>query len=234
MNDGPQPTEAQLARAERSLAILRGRKVPCEPDPPWAPDDDRVMLRSPRDVARRTLVLLAVVQRAEATPRDFLLKKMRKQDLWDAANPGERTFLECKFPQEELSRSLAWRLEAMWVLMWAMGHVPQLGWPAQRCNIDLLGGLLDDRKGIPDLVGTALLRPKGEILDALDLTLRLDRAVDDARHSGRPIPANLDWAQPDALLPVAECRAATIVHQRERALGWLTCSPNVDWDVSPG
>ena len=225
-----QPTEAQAARAERCGAILRRRQVPACGEPLYAEDDGRVVLRTPAEVARRALVLLAVVQRAEAAPRDMVLKRIGKLKLWDAVSPSEMSFLQCEVPDEPQSRRLVWRLECIWVLMWALGHVEELGWPTGMCDVPRLGRMLHPKKGIAHLVGRARLRPKAEILDALDLTMRFHGAIRDARKAGRPLPANLDWSQPEAMVPPEECPAGNIVPERLRALCWLTRFREADWD----
>ena len=230
MSEGVQPTEAQAARAERSLVMLRRRKVPACPEPLDTEDDGRVELRVPGDVARRALVLLAVVQRAEAAPRDTVLSRIQKLELWDAVSPSEMPFLRCDVPDEQQSRRLVWRLECIWVLMWALGHVEALGWPTGMCDVPRLAKLLRPKKGVPNLIGAARLRPKAEILDALDLTLRLDWTIRDAQSAGRPVPANLDWSRPEEMLPPEKCPATTVVRERRRALCWLTRFRDAEWD----
>ena len=230
MSDAAQPTEAQAARAERCGAILRRRGVPLCPEPLYAEDDGRVVLREPAEVARRALVLLAVVQRAEASPRDMVLKRVSKLKLRDDVSPDERSFLQCDVPDEQQSRQLVWRVECIWVLMWALGHVEELGWPTGMCDVPRLARMLHPKKGIPDLVSQARLRPKAEILDALDLTRRLHWAIGDARKAGRPLPANLDWSRPEAMVPPEQCPAGNIVPERHRALCWLTRFREAEWD----
>lgn len=230
MPDGTKPTQPQLDRAERSLAILRQKGVPVEPDAGLVEDDTRIALRSPQETARRVLVLLCVVQRAEAAPRDMVLRRMEKSDLWSAATPAETRFLRCDVPDEEECKRLVWRVESIWTLMWALGHIEELAWPAESCDVPWLAIQLDSDRGIPDLVGSAALRPEGEILDALDLTSRIDRVIEQARQTGAPIPANLDWSRPDAIRPVGQVKAAPIVRERCRSLRWLVRFQDADWD----
>jgi hypothetical protein len=225
-----EPTESQIARAERSGAILLRRRVPAHPGPLLAVDDAAAVLRAPAEAARRVLVLLAVVQRAEAAPRDVILKKVRKPDLWETASPAERRFLECDVPDEQESRSLVWRVECIWTLMWALRHVEELGWPGEMCSVPRLGKLFHATNGVPNLVGSARLRPKEEILDALDLVVRCHWAIRDAQAGGRSIPADLDWARPGEMLPADECPARHVVQERHRALNWLTRFEDAGWD----
>lgn len=216
------PTTTQQERAQRSLAVLRQRSVPVRPETVFAADECQVTLRPVAETVRRVRVLQAVVQRAEAAPRDLILREVSKRRLWDGASPSEKRFLECDVPDEQESRRLVRRLEAAWALMWVLGYVPELGWPGQRCNIPKLGKLLHPREGIKDLEGMAQMRPLGEVLDAMALLLRLDAVVRHAEQAALPLPANLDWSQPEDLLRAEECPGAWIVAERLHALRWLT------------
>ncbi len=222
MNPEAHPTATQQERAQRSLAVLRQHGVPVAPKTVAGPDESRAALRPVADVVRRVRVLQAVVQRAEAAPRDLILREVAKRRLWDGVSPSEKRFLECDVPDEQESRRLVRRLEAAWALMWTLGYVPELGWPGERCDIPRLGKLLHPREGIKDLERTAQMRPLNEVLDAMDLLLRLDAVIRNAEQAGLPLPANLDWAQPEVLAPVQECPGAWIVAERLHAVRWVT------------
>lgn len=226
----PTPTAAQRERASRSLAVLAARRVPPAAVAVYAADDAQTALRPASEAVRRVRVLQAVVQRAEAAPRDMILREVSKRKLWPSVGPAEKRFLECEVPDEQESRALVWRLEAMWALMWALGHLPELGWPGQRCNVPRLGKLLHPKEGIQDLEGASCVRPAGVVLDAIDLLMRLDSVVREAGAAGRPIPAHLDWSQPGELLPALTSPPARITAERLRALRWLTGERDAEWD----
>src|SRR4051812_24276983 len=94
------PTERQLARAERSKALLRPRLVPVLGGPLYVGDDDEVLLRDGLEVVDRMLVLWAVVLRAEGTPREEALHLIERLGLGDATSPEEERFLRDPDPEE--------------------------------------------------------------------------------------------------------------------------------------
>src|SRR5262245_48398950 len=114
--------ERQRGRARRSFDELQTRSVPVYPGPLFVADDVEVKLQPPDEAARRTLVLLAVVLRADGVSRADTLQLIEQFDLWKTASPLERAFLETTNPSPEECQRLMWRLESMWVLMWALGH----------------------------------------------------------------------------------------------------------------
>ena len=57
-------------------------------------------------------------------------------------------------------------MEAEWVLMWALGYIDELGWPASTCDVPRLVEVIKPVVADAGFIETAQLRPKHEILDA--------------------------------------------------------------------
>src|SRR5581483_8518446 len=106
------------------------------------------------------------------------------------------------------------RHEAAWTLLWALGFVPQLGKPAQECDVDFIAGTVSPRTR-SEFINDAELRPIADILDQADLIYRYHWAVVDARINGRPMPA--------ALHP-------GVTEERHYALNWLIGYLGQAWD----
>jgi hypothetical protein len=225
-----EPTPNQLERAERSKSLLRQRRVPYYKGPLFVDDDRQVRLRPPAEVARRALVLWAVARRGEGVPREEARALLDRLNLWDAVSAEERAFLEDPEPDAEVSGRFVWRLESLWVLLWALGHVEELGWPEGFCDVPRLVKLLRRRESDPDFVAKARLRSAGEILDAQDLTLRIHWAVRDAWLNKRPVPKDLDWSSSAERVRAEECPAVGVVEQRHHTLNWLVSFGGDDWD----
>jgi hypothetical protein len=224
--------ERQSARASRSLAELRIRQVPVYPGPLFVEDDNEVKLQSPQDVARRTLVLWAVELRAEGIPQDEALEVIDQLQLWDSVSPEERRFLLDDDPSPDECQRLVWRLESIWVLAWALGHIPELEWPKGMCDVGRLVEILEPNESNPEFIEGARLRSRSEILDAQDLIMRIHWAIRDAYlHHGGMVPEDLDWSRQDSMIPVRACAAVGVVEERHRALNWIVnfLDPQ-DWD----
>lgn len=220
----------QRERAARSLAELRGRQVPAYPGPLLVEDDDEAVIRSAQDVARRVMVLWAVDMKAEGVDRKRATRHLKNLGLNAAVSPQERAFLDDPHPDPVYCQRLVWRLESIWVLLWALGHTRALDWPAGMCNTKEMVPILESHESSPDFISRAALRSKAEILDQQDLILRIHWAIRHTHLSGRPLPANLNWAQPNDWVPANASAAAAVVAQRHYALNWLTTFLGADWD----
>ena len=129
----------------------------------------------------------------------------------------------------DLARKLLWRLEGLWVLVWALGEV-QLNWPTGMCDVPRLNNILAGFEARDDFIHSASLRAKTEILDALQVTMLLHWAIRDAWIHKRPVPADLDWSGSANMLATTSSAAVGVVEERHHALNWLIRLDDADWD----
>jgi hypothetical protein len=225
-------TPRQAQRAARSFTALRQRAVPAYMGPLFVDDEDEVRVQPAGEVARRVLVLWAVVLRAEGTPQAEALQLIEQLDLWGSVSPSERAFLQDEEPSSEECQRLVWRLESIWVLMWALGFLESLNWPSSMCDVPRLADLVSPHEDDPAFVASARLRPVSELLDAQDLVMRIHWAIRDAYlHQGGMIPEDLDWSGQSEYVPVTLSATVGVVEQRHHTLNWLVnfLDPE-DWD----
>ena len=214
--------DRQRERARRSLKQLKQHGAPVYSGPLFVEDDDEAQLQTAQDVARRTLVLWAVELRAEGIPQQEARQLIEQLDLWESVSPKERAFLEDDDPDPDECQELVWRLESIWVLLWALGYIDELDWPAGMCNVPKLVGIMKDQEANPDFIAKARLRSKSEILDAQDLIMRIHWAIRDAHlHSDGTIPDGLDWSKNSERIQLAMSPAVGVVEQRHYTLNWL-------------
>ncbi|UFP93923.1 DUF4272 domain-containing protein [Gloeobacter morelensis] len=206
-----QPAQARKTRSEQ---LLHRRGIAVDAELPPLPDEQTVRLRPAWEVAERALALFAVAARAEGLDQAAAIQFLEERSLWMAATREEQTFLLDPEPDEQDRLQFVWRYESLWVLLWALGHLENLGWPGVICDIERVT-LIAWRTPVEAFVEMAALRPAGEILDAADLTYRCHWAAVDARLRGEDPPGDLD---------------ASIVYERHYALNWLTCHLEQEWD----
>lgn len=230
--DWKHASQKQKARAERSFAELRERHVPVYSGPLFVDDEDEAVLQTPQEAARRTLVLWAVELRAEGVPQEETRAIIDNLSLWDYVSENEKQFLNQENPTQEESQALVWRLESLWVLMWALGYIDELNWPSEMCDVEKLAGLIAKYEDDASFVTNAKLRAPHEILDAQDLTMRIHWAIRDAYlHQGGMIPEELDWSNDPEYTPVTLSAAVGVVEQRHYVLNWLANYLNPEsWD----
>jgi len=226
-----QASERQRGRAERSFAKLASKRVPLFQGPRFVDDDSTVQMQRPDEVARRVLALYMVTKRAEGFSQLNCLNEIKLLNLDSELSTRERKFLNDKRPSEDDCRELVWRAESIWVLLWALNEVDELGWPGDVCDVKAITSVLNSRGRKPEFVTDARLRDKAEILDAQDLTMRIHWAVRNVQlHGDGLIPINLDWSQ-SKRLPAFHSPLPGVVYERHYALNWLVNYPSPeDWD----
>jgi hypothetical protein len=211
----PEDAEARKRVIEKRLAsgsILFAKGLP----PVVA--ESEVLLRSSAEVAQRALALFVVAVRAESLARGPALdvEEIRKRLplAFPALSPDERAFLDEASPDAQRIANFGWRYEALFLLLWALGKASDLPWPTAICDVPWTAGQIT-RTDNAAFVANAQLRPAPEILDALDLHLRLHWAVREERRKGEPPPASLEPG---------------VIQERHYALNWLTGFEDASWD----
>ena len=220
----------QRERATRSFEELRRRHAPAFQGPLFIEDDDEVTIRSAQQVAQRVMVLWAVDMKAEGVEQTQATRHLNELKLHDVVSPKECEFLADPNPDPDYCQSLVWRLESIWVLLWALGRVQNLDWPAGMCNTKVMVPLLEENDLNPEFISAASLRPASEILDQQDLIMRIHWTLRDSYLNNRPLPTNLNWAQPDDWVPANASASVGVVEQRHHALNWLANFMDADWD----
>ncbi len=226
-------TERQQARAARSRAILKERQVPMWGDETRClvvEDDEEIRPQLPAEVAKRVLVLWAVVLRAEGVDRDVCNAVLDTHEIWTSATASEVEFLRAENVEAQTARQFVWRLEALWILLWALGHLEEVPWPSGMCDVPRIANIIDPREMDRSLVSNAELIPLASIVDQQELTMKIHWAIRDAFINQKGIPENLDWRSQERT-PVEQCPVVGVVEQRHHALNWILNFMNpTNWD----
>jgi len=201
----------QPAQVRKFLTEKRLEKegIPVNPELPLVDDYKSVKLRNPKDVARRILVLSAVIDAAHGkTPKAEMVEWLHSTELSKYAAHSEIHFLTKDTDDPVLKPQLSWRVESQKVLFWAIGLVDKLNFPSELSTETAAAHKkgMEAFGGIKQFVGHARLRDREEVLDELDYILRLHWAVRQAEANQTPLPGN---ANPG------------IVYERHYAFNWL-------------
>ena len=192
---------------------MRGEGVPLDPDRPLVESESQVRLRTPQEVADRTLALTLTAMKAEGMDHNVMLEIVIEREARSLFTDEERAFIDDPTPSESDCTKFAASFEAAWALIWALRLIREpLSKPCESCDNERLVEIVRDT---PDLAAYALREP-GRVLDKLDLFLRYAWAVKQALDEGRKPPSQIN---PDVAL------------ERYHALSWLTFQPgHEDWD----
>jgi hypothetical protein len=202
-----------MTRKERAEAWLRQLGIPVnEALPPLEADED-VLLRDPVEVARRAAALWVVAARGEGMPAARALEILADAGALDALTPRERRFLDDPAPTPGELADAVWNYESLWVLLWALGHLPAADRLDRRCDVGAVIRIMVAH-GVNDLAAGPA-RSVAEVLDLADFLHRCHWAVNQAVAKKGAMPAALDPG---------------VVFQRNRALHWLTRHRGLEWD----
>lgn len=215
--------EAQR-RKERSIEKLKLHNVPYIVHLPVIETACKVKIRTAEEIAQRAVACLLAVQVAcdacsehgnLKKSRQFFYEKIAEFDVGGFLTHREKRVLTEKCTSQEFV-NMTWKYEAYWVLLWVLGIVEELDYPAQECDCDFATNAVAECNGMEDFMEKVKLRGIDEILDEADLIFRYNWACVDARIQGRQAPAGLN---PD------------VVHERHCGLNWLIDTDGADdWD----
>ncbi len=213
--------EAQM-RKVRSIEKLKLHNVPYIEHLPVI--ETACKVRTAEEIAQRAVACLFAIQVAcDACSGRENLKRSRKFFDEKIAEFGVGSFLthkEKRVLTEKCTNqefvNMTWKYEAYWVLLWALGIVEELDYPAQDCDCDFAISAVAECDGMEDFMEKVKLRGIDEILDEADLIFRYNWACVDARIQGKEAPAGLN---PD------------VVYERHYGLNWLIdADGGDDWD----
>ncbi|WP_046213524.1 DUF4272 domain-containing protein [Paenibacillus wulumuqiensis] len=211
-------------RKQRSNQWLESRCIPVNATLPALLGDELADgLRTRDEVAARAVAICITAVKGECVgagettemTRELINRIIRQYDANRFFTPEEQAFIEQDQPGQEAAARFSWRYEALWVMLWALGHVDTLGEPTEICDVARTVGILQQFDSFAAFREGSRLREAAEILDAADLIYRYDWACVDSRVHQRPVPGGLD---------------AGVVYERHYALNWLTGYLGQDWD----
>lgn len=212
----PYPLDAR-ARKARTEAALERRGIELPSHLPPVIGEAEVEMRTTEETAKRALALFLVVRRAAALLQNDPISTAELERsspiAFASLTPGERKFFAAAAPAQQDVFGFLWRIEALQLLLWAIGGGLELEYPSRVSSLPDLKEFMA-RASEEEFLGYASLRPTSAILDALDLNLRHHWAIVEARVRGKP----------------REEPASDIVPERHHALNWLVRFENADWD----
>lgn len=216
--DSQEPiTEEQLQRKHKSEQILSGLNIAINKRLPCIEAEDATTIRSKEEIGRRVSILAITNLVAFGNiSSEWAIEYLKEGEMWDYVTPAEKFFLAN--PTDEKKSNETWKCEDIWVLMWALNKVDDLGPVDQLCALTNIPAeeypVAENRFPNEFIAGLGTLRSAKEILDAADLYYRADWACVDARIKGR----EMENAHPG------------VVYERHYALNWLINYMNQDWD----
>ena len=234
----PDPTtwenisDAQRARSTRILSALEDKRVPVLPYPQVVTDDAKVDLQPPAEVTKRLMVLWAIALHASNAEVEITRGIIEALDLQSTLSQDEERFLSQNPPHPAMAQAMEWDLECIWVFLWAIGRLEDLPWPGQMCDVKFIADSLKQHESDLDFIHGQTLISTSQILDELELTMRLHWAIRNAMmYQEGIIPEDLNWDGDAEFVHATRAASVGVIEKRHRALRWLTDASNeTDWD----
>lgn len=213
-----------LERKEKSIEILKANNVPYMEGLPVIEDANEIEMRSAEEIAKRAIGCLISIQVAcdinsgenIEESREFFKGFLEKYKVKEELTDNEKKIIFGS-PDRQDVINMAWKYEAYWTLIWALGIVDKLEYPSQICDCNFAIRAVADYEDFNDFMKTVKLRSIEEILDEADLIYRYNWACVNARIHGENPPAGLDPG---------------VVFERHWGLNWLIGKGtyNDNWD----
>lgn len=175
-----------------------------------------IAIRPPEAVARRALILFAIVRLSLGADRLSILQWLDKQDLNVALSPDEVDLLgKFRSSEQELAAAM-WNIEQLVAILWALGL---MDWPASIDAVD--ASVIADvvpptaEQGVAAFVGNASLRSPIELA-----------AVAERHHIlAREAASRYAAEQNDQ-----NANEASAMRRRSGALQWILNPDRLDWE----
>jgi len=189
-------------------------------------------MRSADEVARRCLVLHAVLAVEHAVPREQVVSWLRGEGLWDAVSPEELQFLLSESPTPQQRVNATWSAEALFPLLWSLGLIRELPSPERLCDLQLIQSVLPPLfEPTAEFISSVRLRSDSEIHAANEEIYQIHWRVRDAQLRGQPTPpGKLPRMPVEDCEPPVEVYNAGVVQERHYGLNWLIGYCGQDWD----
>ncbi len=202
-------------RKENTETYLKKLDIPFNFGLPPIEEESEANIRTASDIAKRIFILAYLGVYSEDGDKDEIIGFFKSEELWDSVSEYEKKLLSKKKLTEKDTINISWQSECIYLMLWAINKIDNLGLPIDQCNIgemlDLLPNAFDSTK---EFIQNATIRPTAEILDKSDLIYRLHWAAREADSKGEDIPGNIDTG---------------IIQEWHYAINWITYYDE-NWD----
>ncbi len=166
--------------------------------------------------AQRCVVLFGVVSAGHGEDRAEIVDWLKNQDLWRVVSAEEKVLLETASPTEQQKVNATWRVEALYLLLWALQKIPSVSNFIELCDVQKIKSVCSFYlKSTREFLESSELRSEDEIYDVNELIYQAHWEIRDAQINSRPLP--------DAIIP-------GLVQERHYAINWLMGYCGQEWD----
>ena len=184
------------------------------------PDDEDIediedVPRTAEEIARRVLVLSAVITSAYGASTEQIMDWLCRERLQEELTAQEREFL-CGRSTEQDRINFTWRVEALQVLLWCINKIDTLSPISAQCDTEVLKrAIVFPPNPTSDFISSASLRDESTVFDESERVYQAHWRVRDAELHSRKIPKGIDPG---------------VVYERHYAFNWVSGYMGQEWD----
>ena len=171
--------------------------------------------RTAEEIARRALVLSAVMSVAFGSPAEQIISWLKAENLWEEITPNELDFLNN--PIDERNRvKFSWKVEALVALLWCINKVSKLPKLTNQCDTGpLKKAIVWPPEPTAGFISSSKLRSEKEISKEYEKIYQAHWSVRDARLNNKKIPKRL---------------VPGVVYERHYGFNWVVGYGGQSWD----
>lgn len=175
--------------------------------------DDK--LRTAEEIARRSLVLGALISTVYGTSISDICSWLKAENLWNELSPDELVYI-ANPANKKAQINLSWHSEALVVLLWSINKFSSLPPLTAECDTTLNKNvLITYPNSTKEFISSALLRDEEEISLEYEAVYESHWSVRDSKIHNKPIPNDV--------IP-------GVVYERHFGFNYVTGYCSLPWD----
>jgi len=179
-------------------------------------DDLEDEFRGASDCAKRCIVLYALKSVAHGANAESVVSWLKSEKLWPAVSNEEKSFFLSANPSESQVINASWRIEALSLLLWALGNKVNISDLSTMCDSDQVDSICNFYlKSTIAFIESATLIPESKIYDVYELIYESHWKIRDAQINSKSLDKKYD---------------SGVVMERHHAINWLMGHCGQEWD----
>jgi hypothetical protein len=179
-------------------------------------DDLEDEFRDASECAKRCIVLYALKSVALGAETKSVVAWLQYEDLWPAVSNDEKSFFLSANPTETQVINASWRVEALSLLLWALGKNVDISDLSTMCDTDKVDTVCNFYlRSTLSFIESSKLVSESEIYDINEQIYDAHWKVRDAQINNKPVDKNYD---------------SGVIMERHHAINWLMGYCGQDWD----
>lgn len=179
-------------------------------------DDLEDAFRCASECAKRCIVLHALKSVAHGANAKSVVTWLQSENLWSAVSDEEKSFFLSTNPTENQIINASWRVEALSLLLWALGKEIDISDLSTMCDSDRVDSLCSFylKSTIP-FIESATLISESEVYDVNELIYESHWKIRDSQINNKSLDQSYD---------------SGVVMERHHAINWLMGYCGQEWD----